>query len=93
MTAAVVAATLLLLRDDPALGHLVDRRTLDAIERSIREPMPAIGWALLGTGVTAWIPVAVFTAVCLAVSGAAAYTARETYRVPLEHLGRPATRR
>lgn len=54
---------------------------------------PAIGWALLGTGVTAWIPVAVFTAVCLAVSAAAAYTARETYRVPLEHLGRPATRR
>jgi len=46
VTAAVVAATLLLLRDDPALGHLVDRRTLDAIERSVREPMPAIGWAL-----------------------------------------------
>lgn len=46
VTAAVVAATLLLLRDDPALGHLVDRRTLDAVERSIREPLPGIGWAL-----------------------------------------------
>ncbi len=46
MTAAVVAATLLLLRDDPDLGHLVDRRSLDAIDRSIREPLPGIGWAL-----------------------------------------------
>ena len=46
VTAAVVAATLLLLRDDPALGHLVDRRTLDAVDRSIREPLPGIGWAL-----------------------------------------------
>ena len=46
MTAAVVAATLLLLRDDPALGHLVDRRTHDAVDRSIREPLPGIGWAL-----------------------------------------------
>lgn len=46
MTAAVVAATLLLLRDDPELGHLVDRRSLDAIDRSIREPLPGIGWAL-----------------------------------------------
>lgn len=46
MTAAVVAATLLLLRDDPDLGHLVDRRSLDAIDRSIREPLPGVGWAL-----------------------------------------------
>ncbi|MBX3225458.1 MAG: class I SAM-dependent methyltransferase [Labilithrix sp.] len=46
VTAAVVAATLLLLRDDPELGHLVDRRSLDAIARSIREPLPGVGWAL-----------------------------------------------
>lgn len=46
MTAAVVAATLLLLRDDPALGQLVDPRILDAIDRSVREPVPAFGWAL-----------------------------------------------
>lgn len=46
MTAAVVAATLLLLRDDPELGHLVDERSLDAIARSIREPLPGVGWAL-----------------------------------------------
>lgn len=46
VTAAVVAATLLLLRDDPELGHLVDRRTLDAIARAIREPLPGVGWAL-----------------------------------------------
>ena len=46
MTAAVVAATLVPLRDAPALGHLVDHRRLDAIERSIRAPRLAMGWAL-----------------------------------------------
>lgn len=46
VTAAVVAATLLLARDDPTLGHLVDRATLDAVDRSIREPLPVLGWAL-----------------------------------------------
>ncbi|MFF2028438.1 MFS transporter, partial [Streptomyces sp. NPDC058171] len=54
---------------------------------------PAIGWALLGTGANAWVPVAVFTALCMLVSSVAAFTARETYRVPLAELGRPSTSR
>lgn len=51
---------------------------------------PAIGWAIMGTGVHAWVPVAIFTAVCLVISAIAAFTARETYRVPLAELGRKA---
>ena len=43
VTAAVVAATLLLLRDDPELGHLVDRVTLAPIERAVREVVPVLG--------------------------------------------------
>ena len=35
---------------------------------------PSIAYALLGGGITGWVPVAVFTA-------------RETYRVPTDHLG------
>ncbi|RZL82270.1 MAG: MFS transporter [Rhodococcus sp. (in: high G+C Gram-positive bacteria)] len=52
---------------------------------------PAIGWALLGTGANAWVPVAAFTALCMLISSVAAFTARETYRVPLAELGHPST--
>ena len=48
---------------------------------------PSIGFALLGTGIDGWVPVAVFTASCLVVSAIAAFTARETYRVPTDQLG------
>ncbi|TFD86978.1 MFS transporter [Cryobacterium lactosi] len=53
---------------------------------------PSIGFALLGDGINGWIPVAVFTAVCLVLSAIAAATARETYRVPTELLGAVALR-
>jgi methyltransferase (TIGR00027 family) len=46
MTAAVVAATLLLLRDDEELGHLIDQHSLDGVERAVRYMMPVAGWAL-----------------------------------------------
>jgi methyltransferase (TIGR00027 family) len=46
MTAAVIAASLLLLADDPDLGHLIDRSSLPFIERAVREVSPALGQAL-----------------------------------------------
>jgi methyltransferase (TIGR00027 family) len=46
VTAAVIAATLLLMRDEPELARYVDRASLEAVARSIREPLPGIGWAL-----------------------------------------------
>ncbi|GAF43611.1 MFS transporter [Rhodococcus wratislaviensis] len=49
---------------------------------------PAIGWAILGTGTNAWLSVAIFTAFCMLIAAAAGYTARETYRVPIDKLGR-----
>lgn len=48
---------------------------------------PSIGYALLGGGINGWIPVAVFTASCMIVSAIAAFTAKETYRVPTDQLG------
>ncbi|WP_151771602.1 MFS transporter [Streptomyces abyssomicinicus] len=54
---------------------------------------PAIGFALMGDGVDAWVPVAVFAAVCGAVSALAVLVARETHKVPLAELGKPAPRR
>ena len=46
MTAAVVAASLLLLPDDPLLGPLVDRSALPYIERNVREVAALLGLAL-----------------------------------------------
>lgn len=45
-TAAVIAATLLLLRDSRELGHLVDRGSLDAVERAVRLALPGAGTVL-----------------------------------------------
>jgi methyltransferase (TIGR00027 family) len=42
-TAAVVASTLLLWRDDPGLGHLVDAETRRSIEAAAREVVPLFG--------------------------------------------------
>jgi len=50
---------------------------------------PSIGYLLLADGVNGWIPVAIFAAVCGLVSALAVFTARETYNVPLEQLGKP----
>ncbi len=49
---------------------------------------PAISAGLLGEGATGWYPVAAFTTVTALISAISVMTARETYRVPLEELGR-----
>lgn len=49
---------------------------------------PAISTALLGSGGTNWMAVAVFTAAAAVVSAIAAFTARETYKVPMSQLGK-----
>lgn len=51
---------------------------------------PAIGYAILAPGIDGWIPVAVFTAACMLVSAASAFSARETAQVPTRLLGEPA---
>lgn len=49
---------------------------------------PTISAAILGTGPTGWIPVAAFTTGAAVVSAISAFTARETYRVPMAQLGK-----
>jgi MFS family permease len=49
---------------------------------------PAISSALLADGPTGWMPVALFTTAAGVVSALSAFTARETYLVPMEQLGR-----
>jgi hypothetical protein len=51
---------------------------------------PAISAALLGPGPTGWMPVAAFTTVTAIIAAISAATARETYRTPLQDLGRRA---
>lgn len=48
---------------------------------------PTIAAALDGEDGTNWVPVAVLTAVFCLVNVVAVASARETYRVPTEHLG------
>ncbi len=49
---------------------------------------PSISAAVLGDGPTGWIPVAAFTTAAAAVAAVSVFTARETYRTPMERLGR-----
>jgi MFS family permease len=49
---------------------------------------PAISSALLGEGPNGWMPVALFTTAAAVVSAVSALTARETYQVPMNQLGR-----
>jgi MFS family permease len=49
---------------------------------------PTISAAILGDGPTGWIPVAAFTTGAAVVSAISAFTARETYRVPMAQLGK-----
>ena len=49
---------------------------------------PTISAAVLGTGSTGWMPVALFTTTAAVVSACAAWSARETYKVPMDELGR-----
>ncbi|MDY7527384.1 MULTISPECIES: hypothetical protein [unclassified Cryobacterium] len=53
---------------------------------------PSICYALLGSGIDGWVPVAVFTAATMVLSAIAAVTARETFRVPTALLGADALR-
>ncbi|MGW5434636.1 MFS transporter [Streptomyces sp. NPDC004059] len=53
---------------------------------------PAIGFAIMGDGVTGWVPVALFAAACGVVSAVAVLTARETHKIPLADLGKPLPR-
>ncbi|MCG8970342.1 MFS transporter [Streptomyces sp. CL12-4] len=54
---------------------------------------PAIGFAVMGDGVTGWVPVALFAAACGVVSAVAVLTMRETHKVSLADLGKPLPRR
>ncbi len=48
---------------------------------------PAISASLIGTGPTAWYPVAAFTSLTSIISAISIFTARETFRTPLDKLG------
>jgi MFS family permease len=48
---------------------------------------PAISASLLGSGPTGWMPVAVFTTATAVIAAISAWSARETYDVPMEELG------
>jgi MFS family permease len=48
---------------------------------------PTISAALLGTGPTGWMPVALFTSAAGVVAALSAFTAKETFQQPMEALG------
>lgn len=50
---------------------------------------PSIAWSLVGDDATHWLPVALMVVVVCLIAAAAAFTARETYRTPLDELGNP----
>lgn len=49
---------------------------------------PTISAAILGDGPNGWMPVAAFVSVSCVAAAIAAFTARETYDLPMERLGR-----
>ena len=49
---------------------------------------PTISAALLGTGANGWVPVAAFTTVTAVISSLSVWSARETYDVPMDQLGK-----
>ena len=49
---------------------------------------PTISAALLGTGPNGWIPVAAFTTITAMIAAISAATATETFRTPMEDLGK-----
>ena len=53
---------------------------------------PAIASAVQGTGPNAWVPVALLTFVVCVIASIAAWTARETHKVPMHDLGNVALR-
>ncbi|MEV0705685.1 MFS transporter [Saccharopolyspora sp. NPDC050389] len=50
---------------------------------------PSIGFAIMGSGAMAWVPVALLVAGCGIVSAVSALTAPETHRTPTAELGLP----
>ena len=44
---------------------------------------------LMTPGIDGWLPVAVFTAVCMLIAAACVFYSRETYRTPIAELGAP----
>ena len=52
---------------------------------------PAIASAVQGTGPNAWVPVALLTFVVCVIASIAAWTARETHKVPMHDLGKVAS--
>jgi hypothetical protein len=51
---------------------------------------PAVAAAVQGVGANGWLPVAALTLAACVIAAIAAWTARETYRTPMEDLGRKA---
>ncbi|AWN54166.1 MFS transporter [Methylobacterium sp. 17Sr1-1] len=49
---------------------------------------PVISASLLGTGPTGWVPVALFVTATAGIAAVSIFTARETYRTPMERLGK-----
>jgi MFS family permease len=49
---------------------------------------PTISAAVMGPGPNGWMPVAAFTTVTALIAAIAAWSARETYNVPMEMLGK-----
>ncbi|WP_288588303.1 MFS transporter [uncultured Methylobacterium sp.] len=49
---------------------------------------PVISAALLGDGPTGWVPVAAFVTATAGIAAVSIFTARETYRTPMELLGK-----
>ncbi len=54
---------------------------------------PTISAAILGTGADGWMPVAVLVTASCVVAAVSAFTARETYDVPLNLLGKSRNRK
>ena len=48
---------------------------------------PVVATAVQGEGPNAWVPVALLNAAICVVASVAAWTARETYNVPMNDLG------
>lgn len=53
---------------------------------------PTISAVLMGTGPMGWIPVAAFTSITALIAAVSAATATETYRTPIDQLGRDERR-
>ena len=51
---------------------------------------PTISAAILKNGPNGWVPVAVLVSLSCIAAASSAFTARETYNVPLHRLGKPA---